>query len=76
MLMDAFFAAAVVRRKRRMHFHEFMAEVHDRIHAAREASDNGAKGPADPIAPVAAGIARDDGSSASTSSQSRTSPTR
>jgi cell division protein ZapE len=57
MLMDAFFAAAVVRRKRRSHFHEFMADVHDRIHRAREAARNGAKGPADPIAPVAAEIA-------------------
>jgi cell division protein ZapE len=57
MLTDAFFAAAVVRRKRRSHFHEFMADVHDRIHRAREAARNGAKGPADPIAPVAAEIA-------------------
>ncbi len=47
--MDAFFAAAVVRRKRRTHFHEFMAEVHDRIHAFREALRNGGKGSADPI---------------------------
>lgn len=57
MLMDAFFAGAVVRRKRRTHFHEFMADVHERIHAARETLRNGGKGPTDPIAPVAAGIA-------------------
>ena len=57
MLMDVFFAAAVVRRKRRMHFHEFMAEVHDRIHLVREAARNGGRGPADPIAPIATDIA-------------------
>jgi len=57
MLMDVFFAAAVVRRKQRTHFHAFMAEVHERIHAFREASRNGGKGSADPIAPVAADIA-------------------
>jgi cell division protein ZapE len=56
MLMDAFFAAAPVDRKRRTHFHEFMADVHDRIHAARAVA-RGGKGAADPIAPVAAGIA-------------------
>ncbi len=57
MLMDEFFATAVTRRKRRAHFHEFMTEVHDRIHAFREASRNGTKGPADPIPPVASAIA-------------------
>src|SRR5262245_3197718 len=33
MLMDLFFQAATVRPKRRLHFHEFMAEVHDHIAA-------------------------------------------
>ena len=56
MLMDAFFAVAPVERKRRTHFHEFMADVHDRIHHARLAGRDG-KGTADPIAPVAAAIA-------------------
>lgn len=57
MLMDAFFAVAVTRRKRRAHFHEFMADVHDRVHAVRRASGNGAQRPADPIVTVADAIA-------------------
>src|SRR4249919_4081734 len=32
MLMDLFFAASPVVRKRRTHFHEFMLEVHERVH--------------------------------------------
>ena len=35
MLMDLFFDEAPVARKRRMHFHQFMAEVHDQITEAR-----------------------------------------
>ena len=31
MLMDLFFAASAVKRKRRAHFHEFMADVHERL---------------------------------------------
>src|ERR1700676_3512155 len=33
MLMDLFFAASPVLRKRRAHFHEFMLDVHERIFA-------------------------------------------
>ena len=33
MLMDLFFAASAVKRKRRVHFHEFMADVHERLNA-------------------------------------------
>jgi len=36
MLMDLFFAASPVVRKRRVHFHEFMSEVHERIYALRQ----------------------------------------
>jgi len=52
MLMDLFFAAAPVEKKRRVHFHEFMLEIHARLHALRTA--NGRR--ADDILPA---IARD-----------------
>ena len=51
MLMDLFFEHVTFEPKRRLHFHEFMAETHDRIGDARAAS----KG--DPIPIVAAQIA-------------------
>jgi cell division protein ZapE len=50
MLMDAFFSAATIEKKRRVHFYAFMLDVHQRIHARREE-----KG--DPIEPVAKAIA-------------------
>ncbi|MFT5509502.1 MAG: cell division protein ZapE [Hyphomicrobiaceae bacterium] len=51
MLMDLFFDHVSFQPKRRLHFHEFMAETHDRIADARQAS----KG--DPIPVVAEAIA-------------------
>jgi cell division protein ZapE len=36
MLMDLFFAAAPLDRKRRVHFHEFMLEAHDSLHRQRQ----------------------------------------
>ncbi|MCC6949480.1 MAG: AFG1 family ATPase [Bradyrhizobiaceae bacterium] len=42
MLMDLFFAAASVARKRRAHFHEFMADVHERVRRFRERIKSGA----------------------------------
>ena len=40
MLMDMFFAASRVVRKRRVHFHEFMGEVHERVHALRQKANS------------------------------------
>jgi cell division protein ZapE len=36
MLMDLFFEASPVVRKRRAHFHEFMADVHERVRVLRQ----------------------------------------
>jgi len=57
MLMDLFFDASNIRRKQRVHFHEFMSDVHDRIHAHREAVKRGEATSDDPIVPVANQIA-------------------
>jgi cell division protein ZapE len=53
MLMDLFFAAADVRRRRRIHFHHFMQDVHARIHTLKK-EDPGID---DPIPPLADAIA-------------------
>jgi cell division protein ZapE len=60
MLMDLFFDDAPVARKRRVHFHEFMLEVHDRLHRRREElAAKGAPPEADTIVPIAKEIARE-----------------
>ena len=59
MLMDLFMEVAVVRRKRRVHFHEFMAETHERIFAHRQALKRGEVKGDDPIPPVAEKIAEE-----------------
>ena len=55
MLMDLFFACVRFSPKQRSHFHEFMADVHERIAQARREVDG------DPIPHVAAGIAAEAG---------------
>ena len=63
MLMDLFFASAPVEKKRRVHFHAFMAEIHGLVDqwrkgdaAARKARFGHQKGD-DPIPPIASVIA-------------------
>jgi cell division protein ZapE len=51
MLMDLFFAATPVPKKRRVHFHAFMIEIHDRIHRQNQ------KGGGDSIPIVAQAVA-------------------
>jgi len=51
MLMDLFFEAVPIAEKRRVHFHEFMDEMHEAIRAFR-ASAKGKSESADPIAAV------------------------
>ena len=67
LLMDLFFNNTAVSSKRRVHFHEFMAETHERI-AAWRATDDAEKrrhkawsraAPDDPMPPVAHDLARE-----------------
>lgn len=51
MLMDLFFAAAPLAHKRRVHFHAFMLDVHDRIERERRAHTR------EPVAKVATDLA-------------------
>ena len=53
MLMDLFFETVEFASKRRVHFHEFMADVHDQIAEVREAHKE------DPTAHVASAISAD-----------------
>src|SRR3954447_20652004 len=56
MLMDLFFQASPVAHKRRAHFHEFMAEVHERIYGFRQNIARGEITDADVIALTAESI--------------------
>ncbi len=59
MLMDLFFDLAPVNRKRRVHFNDFMADVHDRIGRHRAAVKLGEAKGDDPIPPVARALANE-----------------
>jgi cell division protein ZapE len=56
MLMDLFFQHSSVTHKRRAHFHEFMAEVHERIYGYRQNISRGEIADGDVIALTAASI--------------------
>jgi cell division protein ZapE len=56
MLMDLFFQHSSVVHKRRAHFHEFMAEVHERIYGFRQNIARGELADGDVIALTAAAI--------------------
>ena len=56
MLMDMFFQQSLVVHKRRAHFHEFMAEVHERIYGFRQNIARGEIVDGDVIALTAASI--------------------
>ncbi len=54
MLMDLFFQAATIPAKKRVHFHEFMRDIHADIHSWRQAAH---RSEADPIPKLARSIA-------------------
>ena len=57
MLMDMFHQMVPVKRKRRAHFLDFMADVHEHINTHRRALKNGDTKQEDPIPPVAEALA-------------------
>jgi cell division protein ZapE len=59
MLMDLFFDSSRVAKKRRVHFHEFMAEVHERVHDFRKRAKAGEIPDEDAIVLTANAIADD-----------------
>ena len=59
MLMDLFFDMSAVKRRRRAHFHEFMADIHERLNDVRHRMKSGAIANDDPIKLVAADLAKE-----------------
>jgi cell division protein ZapE len=59
MLMDLFYEASPVQRRRRAHFHEFMIDVHERVHLLRQKMKVGEYAGEDPIELVAKDLARE-----------------
>ena len=59
MLMDLFFESSAVPRKRRVHFHEFMAEMHERVHFFRTRMKSGEGNGEDAVLLAASAIAQD-----------------
>jgi cell division protein ZapE len=59
MLMDLFYDSVAVKQRRRVHFHEFLADVHRRVHAYRQRLKAGEVKDPDPIGPIAAELAEE-----------------
>ena len=59
MLMDLFFETAAIAPKRRVHFHAFMQETHERIFDWRQKEKAGKVKGSDPIPPIAEMVARE-----------------
>jgi cell division protein ZapE len=59
MLMDLFYEASPVQRRRRAYFHEFMIDVHERVHGLRQKMKVGEYAGEDPIELVAKDLARE-----------------